>query len=110
MSILLVPRLPAYQKALTTTLMRIMLLHSLILGLGTVATAILTSKQQFLLPALSIAIYDVGLIGGLLVSFAFPHVGIYGPNFGLLVSAFCQVGVLIPALLKQGVRYTFLWN
>ena len=107
---LLVPGLPAYQKALTTTLTRIMLLHTLILGLGSVATAILNSKRQFLLPALSIAIYDFGLIGGLLVSLAFPHVGIYGPTFGLLVSAFCQVGVLIPALLKQGVRYTFLWN
>ena len=34
-----------------------------------------------------IAIYDFGLIGGLLVSLAFPHVGIYGPTFGLLVSA-----------------------
>jgi putative peptidoglycan lipid II flippase len=76
----------------------------------TVTTAILNSKQQFLLSALSIAIYDFGLIRGLLVSFAFPHVGIYGPTFGLLISAFCQVGVLIPALLKQGVRYTFLWD
>ena len=104
------PGLPPYQKALTTTLTRIMLLHSLILGLGTVATAILNSKRQFLLPALSIAIFDFGLIGGLLVSLAFPHAGIYGPTFGLLVSAFCQVGVLIPALRKQGVRYTFLWN
>ena len=107
---LLVPGLPPSEKALTTTLMRIMLLHPLILGLGTVATAILNSKQQFLLPALSIAIYDLGLIGGLLVSVAFPHVGIYGPTFGLLVSAFCQVGVLLPALLKEKVRYTFIWN
>lgn len=107
---LLVPGLPPYERALTTTLTRIMLLHPLILGLGTVATAILNSKRQFLLPALSIAIYDFGLIGGLLVSHAFPHVGIYGPTFGLLVSGFCQVGVFIPALLKQGVRYSFLWD
>lgn len=107
---LLVPGLPPDEKALTTTLTRIMLLHPLILGLGTVATAILNSKRQFLLPALSIAIYDVGLIGGLLVTSAFPHMGIYGPTFGLLISGFCQVGVLIPALLKQGVRYAFLWD
>jgi putative peptidoglycan lipid II flippase len=79
-----------------------MLLHSLILGLGTVATAILSSRRQFLRPALSIAIYDVGLIGGLLVSFAIPGVGIYRPTFGLLVSAILQVGILIPALVQQG--------
>ena len=36
--------------------------------------------------------------------------GIYGPTVGLLVSAILQVGILIPALVKQGVRYTFLWN
>jgi putative peptidoglycan lipid II flippase len=107
---ILVPGLPPDEKALTTTLTRIMLLHPLILGLGTIATAILNSKRQFLLPALAIAIYDIGLIAGLLVSLAVPRVGIYGPTFGLLVSAFCQVGVLIPALLKQGVRYTWTWN
>ncbi len=107
---LLVPGLPPFEQALTITLTRIMLLHSLILGLGTVATAILNSRRQFLRPALSIAIYDLGLIGGLLVSFAIPGVGIYGPTFGLLVSAILQVGILIPALLKQGVRYSFLWN
>ena len=107
---LLVPGLPPFEQALTITLTRIMLLHPLILGLGTVATAILNSRRQFLRPALSIAIYDLGLIGGLLVSFAIPGVGIYGPTFGLLVSAILQVGILIPALVKQGVRYSFLWN
>ena len=107
---LLVPGLPPFEQTLTITLTRIMLLHSLILGLGTVATAILNSRRQFLRPALSIAIYDLGLIGGLLVSFAIPGVGIYGPTFGLLVSAILQVGILIPALVKQGVRYSFIWN
>src|SRR5205085_1103328 len=82
----------------------------LLLGLGTIATAILNSKRQFLLPALSIAIYDLGLIGGLLVSLAIPRVGIYGPTFGYLASAFCQIAILLPGLLKQGFRYTFIWN
>jgi putative peptidoglycan lipid II flippase len=107
---LLVPGLPPFEQNLTITLTRIMLLHSLILGLGSVATAILNSRRQFLRPALSIAIYDVGLIGGLVVSFAIPRVGIYGPSFGVLVSAIMQVGILIPALAKQGVRYSFLWD
>jgi putative peptidoglycan lipid II flippase len=107
---LLVPGLPPAEQALTITLTRLMLLHPLILGLGTVATAILSSRRQFLRPALSIALYDVGLIGGLLVSFAIPGVGIYGPTVGLLVSAILQVGILIPALAQQGVRYTFVWD
>jgi putative peptidoglycan lipid II flippase len=107
---LLVPGLPPPERDLTATLTRIMLLHSLILGLGTVATAILNGKGQFLLPAIAIAIYDLGLIGGLLVSLALPGVGIYGPTYGLLVSGVCQVAVQLPGLRKQGARYSWLWD
>jgi putative peptidoglycan lipid II flippase len=107
---ILVPGLPPAEQALTTTLTRIMLLHTVIMGLGTVATAVLNGKRRFLLPALATAIYDVGLIGGLLVSRAFPSVGIYGPTYGYLASAICQVAVQLVGLRKQGARYTWLWD
>ena len=107
---ILVPGLPPQQRALTTTLTRIMLLQPLILGLGTILTAMLHSKRQFFPSALAIVIYDVGPIGGLLVARFFPGVGIYGPAFGLLATALCQVAIQIPPLAKQGVRYTFTWN
>ncbi len=106
----LVPGYSPSEQALTSTLTRIMLIQPLILGLGTIATAILNSKRQFLLPALSIAVYNFGLIGGLLFSLAIPGIGIYGPTFGILAAAGCQVAVMVPGLLKQGVRYTFIWN
>ena len=85
-------------------------LQPLLLGLGTVITAALNSKRQFLLPALSVAIYNVGLIGGLGVSFLFRGVGIYGPTCGVLVAAALQTMVMVPALVKQGARYSFTWN
>jgi len=107
---ILVPGLPPQQKALTTTLTRIMLLQPLILGLGTILTAILHSKRQFFPSAFAIVIYDLGPIGGLLVARFIPGVGIYGPAFGLLATALCQVAIQIPPLAKQGVRYTFTWN
>ncbi len=107
---ILVPGLPPAQRALTTMLTRIMLVYPLIMGLGTIATAVLNGKRRFLLPALSLALYDIGLIGGLLISLAIPGVGIYGPTFGLLASAIFQVAVLIPGLRKQGAHYTFLWD
>jgi putative peptidoglycan lipid II flippase len=87
-----------------------MLVQPLILALGTIATAVLSSKRQFLLPALSIAVYNFGLIGGLLVTLAIPAVGIYGPTVGVLVAAVCQVAVQVPGLVKQGLSYTFLWD
>ena len=106
----LVPGYSPAEQSLTTSLTRIMLFQPLILGLGTIATAVLSSKRQFLLPALSIAIYNFGLIGGLLVALAFPKVGIYGPTFGILAAAACQVLVQIPGLLKQRFKYSFIWN
>jgi len=105
-----VPGLPPYERNLTTTLTRIMLIQPLILGLGTIATAILHSKRQFFPSALAIAIYDLGLIGGLLLARAIPGVGIYGPTCGLLASALGQVAVQIPGVIKQGGSYTFTWD
>ena len=107
---ILVPGYPAAERALTTSLTRIMLVQPLILALGTIATAVLSSKRQFLLPALSIAVYNFGLIGGLLVTLAIPSVGIYGPTVGVLVAAVCQVAVQVPGLVNQGLRYSFLWD
>jgi putative peptidoglycan lipid II flippase len=106
----LVPGYSPSEQALTTALTRIMLFHPLILGIGTITTAVLSSKRQFLLPALSIAIYNLGLIGGLLVTLAIPAVGIYGPTYGVLAGAICQVLVQLPGLLKQGFNYSFVWD
>ena len=109
-SYLLVPGYSASEQALTTSLTRIMLIQPLFLGVGTVITAMLNSKRQFLLPALSLAVYNVGLIGGLLVTLAVPSIGVYGPTFGVIAAALCQIVVMIPGLVKQGVRYSFVWN
>jgi putative peptidoglycan lipid II flippase len=106
----LVPGYSPAEQSLTTSLTRIMLFQPLILGLGTIATAVLSSKRQFLLPALSIVVYNLGLIGGLLVTLAFPKVGIYGPTFGVLVGAAFQVLIQIPGLVKLRVAYSFIWN
>lgn len=107
---ILVPGYSPSQQALTTSLTRIMLVQPLILGLGTIATAVLSSKRQFLLPALSIAVYNVGLIAGLLMTLVIPGLGIYGPTYGVLLAAVCQVAVQVPGLVKHGLRYYFAWN
>lgn len=104
------PGFTPHERAITVGLTRIMLIQPLVLALGTIVTSVLNSKRQFLLPALSIAVYNLGLIGGSLVALAVPGVGIYGPTYGVLVGSALQVGVQLPALFKQGVRYTFLWD
>ena len=106
----LVPGYTPAQQALTATLTRIILIQPLILGLWTIITGVLYSKRQFLLPAVSIAVYNFGMIAGLLTTLAFPAIGIYGPTCGVIVAASLQVIVLIPGLLKQHFQYSFTWN
>lgn len=43
-------------------------------------------------------------------SLAIPGVGIYGPTYGILVAAVCQVLIQVPGLRKEGLRYSFLWD
>ncbi|GAC1566870.1 MAG: lipid II flippase MurJ [Ktedonobacteraceae bacterium] len=107
---LLVPGYSPSEQTLTTSLTRIMLVQPLILGLGTVVTAVLSSKRQFLLPACAIAVYNMGLIGGLLFTLAIPKIGIYGPTLGVLVGALFHVAVQIPGIVKQKAHYFFAWN
>lgn len=106
----LVPGFSPSEQALTTTLTRIMLFQPLILGLSTVMSGVLSSRRQFALPALALAVYNIGLIGGLICTLIFPGVGIYGPTFGVLAAAGCHLIVQVPGFVKQKVRYFFVWD
>ena len=72
--------------------------------------AALSELVLFAMPALAIAVYNIGLIGGLLFTLAIPSIGIYGPTYGVLAAALCHVAVQIPGLVEQGARYFFTWN
>jgi putative peptidoglycan lipid II flippase len=106
----LVPGFSPSEQALTTSLTRIMLVQPLILGLSTVMSGVLSSRRQFAMPALAIAVYNIGLIGGLICTLIFPSIGIYGPTFGVLAAAACHFAVQVPGLVKQKVRYFFVWD
>lgn len=107
---ILVPGYSAPEQALTTSLTRVMLVQPLILGLGTLFTSVLSSKRQFLLPAFSIAVYNFGMIAGLICTLLYRPLGIYGPTFGVLLAALCQVAVQVPGLVRQGLRYSWVWD
>lgn len=107
---LIAPGFDAQTSELTVTLTRIMLIQPLILAVGSVATAVLNSKNQFLLTALSVISHNVALIGGILAAQAFPGLGIYGPTLGVVAGAALQVAILVPGLLQRNFRYRPAWN
>ena len=107
---LLAPGFDAETSELTSTLTRIMLVQPVILAVGSVATAVLNSRNQFLLTALSVMSHNVSLIAGIVAVRFFPELGIYGPTIGVIGGAVLQVGILMPGILASGSRVRLAWD
>ena len=84
--------------ALTVSLLRIQLISALLFGLGGLIVGILNAHQVFLIPALTPAMYQLGIIFGALV--LAPSMGIYGLAWGVVIGAVFYSLIQIPALLK----------
>jgi len=106
----LAPGFDAETAALTVSLTRIMLLQPLILLLGSVATAVLNSRNQFLLTALSVVSHNVSLILSILAIRLIPTLGIFAPTLGVIGGAILQVLILSPGLRGQGNRVKLQWD
>lgn len=102
---ILAPGFNQQTSDLTVTLTRIMLLQPIILAVGSVATALLNSKNQFLLTAASVGSHNIGLIAGILATHIHPAFGIYGPTWGVVAGAILQVLILLPGLLGDHFAY-----
>jgi putative peptidoglycan lipid II flippase len=107
---LLAPGFDAETSQLTIALTRIMLLQTVVLAAGSVATAVLNSRNQFLLTAISVASHNIALIAGIAASALFPSLGIYGPTLGVVGGAVLQVLILLPGLMGREFRFHFAWD
>jgi putative peptidoglycan lipid II flippase len=93
-------------EQLTIHLMRIMLPSAAIFGLSGLVMGILNSHQVFLVPALTPAMYQLGLIFG--VTVLAPRMGITGLAWGAVFGAAAHLILQIPTLLKQSGRYSLI--
>jgi putative peptidoglycan lipid II flippase len=107
---LLAPGFDDQTSELTAKLTRIMMIQPLVLAIGSVATAVLNSRNQFLLTALSVLSHNIGLIGGIIATGAYPELGIYGPTLGVIFGVVLQVGILLPGLFGDGARPRLVWD
>ncbi|MBA3416876.1 MAG: murein biosynthesis integral membrane protein MurJ [Chloroflexia bacterium] len=102
---LLVPGYSDEGQSTATAVTRIMLLQPVILGIGSVVTALLNSRNRFLLPALAFTSHNIGVIAGIGVAMLWPGIGIYGPAWGAVAGSLLQVGLMLPGLRGDGFRY-----
>ncbi len=97
--------------SLTVSMLRIQLAASILFGLGGLIVGILNAHQIFLIPALTPAMYQLGIIFGAIV--LAPSMGIYGLAWGVVIGAAAYLLVQIPSLAKltagsSTARYKFI--
>jgi len=92
------------QEALTVDLLRLMLPAATLFALSGLVMGILNAHQVFFIPALAPAMYQVGMILGVL--FFSPRLGIYGLAWGVVLGAGLHLLLQIPFLLRQHGVYT----
>lgn len=100
----LVPDFSPEQQALTTMLLRVMLISTTIFGVSGIAMSILNAQQHFLMPALAPIVYNLAIIAGAL--FLGPRIGVLGLTAGIVLGALGHLLVQVPALLRFRFRWT----
>lgn len=102
---LIAPGFEPESRALTATLMRLMLIQPVLAAMSGLLTAILHSYQDFVLPALAPVVYNLAIIVSGLTLARRPELGVQGLAIGVAAGALCHLLIQIPALLKRQTRY-----
>lgn len=92
------------QIMLAAQLTRIMLLAQFFFAISNFLTGAIQAEQRFIIPALSPAAYNVGIILGII--FLSPVIGIYGPAIGVVIGACLHLLLQIPLARTLGFHYT----
>jgi putative peptidoglycan lipid II flippase len=100
---LLAPGFTPQQQALTVSLMRWMLISTVIFGVSGIMMGVLNSFQHFLLPALAPLLYNLSIIAG--AWFLAPTLQIYGLVIGVVVGAFLHLDTQLLGLWWYRARY-----
>jgi len=88
-----------YRDALVS-ITRLLLIQPVLLGLSNILAAITQAKQRYTLYALSPLLYNVGIIFGII--FLYPHFGLTGLAFGVILGAALHLCIQLPAILGDG--------
>lgn len=89
----------------TINLTRLMLVTPFLFTIGSVAGGIQNSLHKFLGIALAPALYNLGIIGGIV--FFSHNFGVYGVAIGVIIGAFLNVFSQLAGLLKTG--FSYMW-
>lgn len=102
-TLMIAPGFDAIQAQTTATLMRWMLISTVIFGASGLIMGALNAVQQFALPALAPVLYNLAIIAGAWL--LGPRFGIYGLVIGVVVGAFAHFAIQLPGLIRARAAY-----
>lgn len=100
---LVAPGLAPDTQALAADMMRIIALNPLLFSISSVLTSIQQSVGRFFFYALAPALYNVGIILGIV--FVAPHFGIVGVAIGVVIGSIIQMLASILGMINLGFSY-----
>ncbi len=103
---LIAPGFAPNQTLLMSKLTRIMLASQTFFILANFLTGIAYSFRRFIIPAVSLGLYNVGIIWG--TALFSQKFGLYGPTLGMVLGAFLYLLVQLPLL--KNLDFRFRWN
>jgi len=88
-------------------LSRILLLQPIFLGVSGILASVTQVNGRYLLYAIAPLLYNLGIIFG--ISVLYPIFGLQGIAYGVVIGAFCHMGIQIPFIRRAGyfARATF---
>lgn len=97
------PSFSPENQALAASLMRVLLLSTILFSISGVVMGILQSHNRFLLPALAPILFDLGILFGVL--FLIDSMGIFGLAWGAVIGAAAHLAIQIPGLFRVQARW-----
>lgn len=100
---LMTPGFEPEKMHITIQLSRIMAIQPILLAVSFVFSGVLNSFKRFVAYALAPIMYNVGIIIG--VMWIYPHLGVIGLGWGVVLGALLHVLVQTPSVLRVGWRW-----
>jgi putative peptidoglycan lipid II flippase len=102
-STIMAPGFSNQQLDLLTTLTRIVIFGEMLFIVGSFLSAILQSYNHFFIPGFAAALYNLGIIIGIVL--LSPFLGIYAAAYGVIIGALIFVLAQIPLAKKMGFSF-----
>ena len=104
LSAILAPGFAPEQIILMASVLRVMLTVQIFFCVSGFMTGILQVHQRFLVPAIAPIVYNLGIIGGIVVGAN--KFGIWGPTWGMVFGAALHMFIQLSLATKLGFRFT----